>query len=179
MNKASIVTEMQNLVHYFTETCLSIEDDIFFTKTKGKWSVAENIQHLILSANTTLLAFQLPKTLIRWIGGIPTHASRSYEEVHTLYNKKLDEGAKASARYIPKPLHIKKDKSYILNKWNTVNSRFIFVLNKKNTEQELDRYLITHPLLGPITLREICYFTLFHTSHHLNSIIKLSAVQTA
>lgn len=35
----------------------------------------------------------------------------------------------------------------------------------------LDQYLAPHPLLGKITLRELGYFTIYHTEHHL-AIIK-------
>ena len=37
-------------------------------------------------------------------------------------------------------------------------------------EEDLDRYLAPHPLLGKITLRELAYFTIYHTHHHLQII---------
>ena len=30
----------------------------------------------------------------------------------------------------------------------------------------LDKYQLPHPLLGKITVREMLYFTIYHTQHH-------------
>ena len=38
---------------------------------------------------------------------------------------------------------------------------------------DLDRYLLPHPLLGKITLREMLYFTTFHIQHHQQTIENL------
>ena len=38
------------------------------------------------------------------------------------------------------------------------------------TEEELDTYLIPHPLIGKMTLRELLFFTVYHIGHHLKTI---------
>ena len=38
----------------------------------------------------------------------------------------------------------------------------------------MDNFLIKHPLLGKITLRELCYFTIYHTQHHIKIITTLT-----
>ena len=177
MNKADIITDLQNVNHHFSSTCNAIEEAAFFEKPGNKWSVAENVQHLVLSVSTTTLAFQLPKLLVRLIGGKPNRPSGSFEELKAKYYCKLDEGAKASSRYVPKPILHRAGKEKLLDKWNKVNSKLIYVLTHNNSEQELDVYLVKHPLLGRITLRELCYFTVFHTQHHLNSIAKTHAAE--
>jgi hypothetical protein len=40
------------------------------------------------------------------------------------------------------------------------------------SEKNLDAYLLPHPLLGKITVREMLFFTTFHTDHHLNIMQK-------
>jgi hypothetical protein len=37
-------------------------------------------------------------------------------------------------------------------------------------EADLDRYLLPHPLLGKLTLREMLHFTLYHNYHHVQSV---------
>ena len=32
---------------------------------------------------------------------------------------------------------------------------------------DLDKYVLPHPLLGKVTLREMLYFTIHHNEHHL------------
>jgi hypothetical protein len=36
----------------------------------------------------------------------------------------------------------------------------------KFTEEELDKYILPHPLLGKLTIREMMYFTIYHVLHH-------------
>jgi len=49
--------------------------------------------------------------------------------------------------------------------------KLIIAIEKKSTDTQLDQYIAPHPLLGKITLRELGYFTIYHTQHHL-AIIK-------
>jgi hypothetical protein len=176
MNKNEIITTAENCFHKFSENCNRINDSALFQKTGNKWSAAENIQHLILSIKMTTLAFRLPKLIIRMVGGKPNRSSRSYEELKVRYYKKLEDGGKASAKYIPKPIEIKYGKQKLMDNWQNVTAGFINALIKKNQEDDLDNYLVKHPLLGRITLRELCYFTIFHTEHHLQVIYKISTI---
>jgi len=34
-------------------------------------------------------------------------------------------------------------------------------------EDDLDRVMLPHPLLGKLTLREMLFFTIYHVEHHL------------
>jgi DinB superfamily len=172
MTKTEIITAAENIFNQFSETSSSIDESQLFKRPQNKWSAAENIQHLIISTNTTSLAFWLPKFLVRWIGGTPNRASRTFDEVKDKYYKKLSEGGKASGRFVPKPIEIKYGKQKLIDNWNKASAKFIQALIKNRSEKDLDGYLVKHPLLGRITLRELCYFTIFHTQHHLQSIQK-------
>ncbi|MEO6540363.1 MAG: DinB family protein [Ferruginibacter sp.] len=172
MTKTEIITAAENMFKQFSDTCHTMEETRLFKRPENKWSAAENIQHLIISTNTTTLAYGLPKFLVRWIGGTPNRASRTYTELKDKYYKKLSDGGRASGRFVPKPIEIRYGKQKLLDNWNKATVRFITALTKNRTEKDLDSYLAKHPLLGHITLRELCYFTIFHTEHHLNSIQK-------
>jgi len=49
--------------------------------------------------------------------------------------------------------------------------RLANAIERNWTDEKLDNYLAPHPLLGKLTLRELIYFTIYHTEHHL-AIIK-------
>jgi len=34
------------------------------------------------------------------------------------------------------------------------------------SEEDLDKLILPHPLLGKLTLREMMYFTIYHVQHH-------------
>jgi len=86
------------------------------------------------------------------------------------YKLKLEQGGKASGRYVPKFISPKISKDKLLKTYNKVMLRLIGSINKNWTDPQLDHYIAPHPLLGKITIRELCYFTIHHTLHHLNSI---------
>lgn len=176
MTKKEILTAAENIFSLCTTYCNRINETDFFEKPNSKWSVAENIQHLIISTNTATLAYSLPKFLVRWMGGKPNRNSRTYEELVARYKKKLAEGAAASGRFVPKPITLHYGKERLIQNWITATTRHTAAIQKNRTESDLNDYLIKHPLLGRITLRELCYFTIYHTEHHLNIISTRAAI---
>jgi len=177
MTKTEIITAAEKSFNLFSETCNSITEPVLFKKPDDKWSAAENIQHLIISTKMTALAYRLPKFVVKLIGGTPKRPSRTYEELKDKYYKKLADGGRASGLFVPKPIEIKYSKKKLIDNWQNVAAAFIQAVTKNRTEQDLDNYLAKHPLLGRITLRELCYFTIFHTEHHLQAIHKISEKQ--
>jgi hypothetical protein len=172
MTKPEIITATENIFNQFSNACRHIDETVLFKRPENKWSVAENMQHLIISTNMSSLAYRLPVLLVRLIGGRPNRPSVTFEDLKNKYETRLREGARASGRFVPKPFDIKYGKEKLLLNWDLATSTFIKSLTKNRTEKDLDNYLVKHPLLGKITLRELCYFTIFHTEHHLNSIQK-------
>ena len=168
MHKEEILTASKRIFNQFTEVCLQTPDEKFFALPKEKWSIAENADHLIRAIKTTQLAYSLPKFFGRMIFGKPNRSSRSYEELVEKYKLKLAQGGKATGRYIPKVIARKKFE--LMKEWQKRNQKYLESLELRWKDQQLDQYIAPHPLLGKITLRELCYFTIYHTEHHLNII---------
>ena len=137
----------------------------FFTE---KWSISQNVDHLTRAVETTKLAYSLPKILIRTFFGKANRPSRTYEELVAKYKLKLEQGGKASGRYLPKTRVSKK--LTLIQKWQRANETYLEAVELKWNDAQLDHYIAPHPLLGKLTLRELCYFTIYHTAHHLNII---------
>jgi hypothetical protein len=168
MDKEEIIRRSKEIFNQFTDICLEIPDEKFFFEPKEKWSIAENADHLIRAIKTTQLAYSLPKPIVRLVGGKPNRASRSYDELVKKYKLKLEQGGKATGRYIPKISAATKFS--LMQHWQKRNEKYLECLELKWKDLQLDKYLAPHPLLGKITLRELCYFTIYHTEHHLNAI---------
>jgi DinB superfamily len=175
MTKTAIMTASEAIFKKVADSCSGMEEAVFFEPRQGKWSAAENLQHLIISTNLTTIAYSLPHFIVRWYAGTPNRASRTYDEVKTKYYQKLSEGGRAPARFVPRSVDKKYSKQKLLDKWNRATEKYLRALDKRRTEEDLDNYLAKHPLLGRITLRELCYFTVFHTEHHLQTILKPAA----
>lgn len=168
--KDEILINLERVRKEFSECCYSIQEDIFFRQPSEKWSIAQNVTHLITSANMTRLAYRLPKFIVRLYGGKPNRPSRSYDELVAKYILKLEQGGKASGRFVAKPVQPGIKKENIIDTFNKSMEILILSIEKKWEEDQLDRYLAPHPLLGKLTLRELCFFTIYHTEHHLKII---------
>ena len=172
MTKEEIIKQLNSAKEEFSCFCTGIDTDLFFRQPAEKWSVAQNVKHLIISANTTKLAFSLPKFIVKLYAGKPNRPSRSYDELVNKYKVKLQQGGKASGIYIPKTIAPLTGKENMLHSFIKSMNRLITSVDQKWTDQQLDQYIAPHPLLGKITLRELCYFTIYHTHHHLDIIKK-------
>ncbi|MBM3415170.1 MAG: DinB family protein [Bacteroidetes bacterium] len=153
--------------------CRSLTDEQFFYQPVGKWSPAQQVKHLITATHTAKLAFTLPKFIVRLIGGKPNRHSRTYDELVAKYKLKLEQGGKASRPYIPKPVPASYGKEKLLIRYSQSMQDFAGAVAKNWKEPLPDHYLAPHPLLGRVTLRELCYFTIYHTHHHLTAIRNL------
>jgi hypothetical protein len=159
----------------FNSYCSSLSDENFFYQPEGKWSPAQQVNHLVAATANASLAFTIPKFMVRWVGGKPNRPSRSYDELVAKYKLKLEQGGRASKRYIPKPIPASYGKEKLLNNFAKAMDKMAIAIKKNWKESQPDQYLAPHPLLGKITLRELGYFTIHHTYHHLESIQKMTA----
>jgi hypothetical protein len=168
MDKKEIITASKKIFNEFTDTSLQIPDNKFFFLPAEKWSISQNVDHLTRAVKTTKLAYSLPKTFIRILFGKANRPSKTYEELVAKYKLKLAQGGKASGRYLPKTTVTKK--LTLIQKWQRENERYLEAVELNWDDAQLDHYIAPHPLLGKLTLRELCYFTIYHTEHHLNII---------
>lgn len=168
--KAEILAGLSQSARELLQYCSTLTDEQFFRQPKDKWSVAQNLVHLISSAKMTSLPYQLPKFIVRLYSGRPNRVSRSYDELVHKYQSKLAAGGKASGRYIAKPVHAGAGKASLLLTYGEKMEALHRLIDKRWTDGKLDQYLAPHPLLGKITLRELGFFTIYHTYHHLRII---------
>lgn len=174
MTQKEIIIATEKSFSAFTNYCNSINDAAFFNQPGAKWTIAQNVEHLIIATKTAALAFTLPKFLVRWVGGTPNRKSRTYEEIVAKYKNKLAAGGAAGGRFIPKKFTLSYGKQKMMFNWNNATINYLTAIQKNSNEATLDNYLVRHPLLGRITLRELCYFTIYHTEHHLKTIAAIS-----
>jgi hypothetical protein len=170
-NQVQTIAASKIIFEELADYCLGIPENVFFFHpSDSKWSIAENIMHLVISTNASTMAYSLPKWMVRLVGGKPNRAGKTYDELVKKYTDKLLQGGRASGRYIPKKISPGYTKEKLLQQWRQTTNRYLDVLTNKSTDETLDNYLAPHPLLGKITLQELCYFTRYHTEHHFNII---------
>jgi hypothetical protein len=97
--------------------------------------------------------------------GNANRPSKTYDELVEKYNSKLLIGGRASGPFVPKTISFEQ-KELLLEKYYKHKEKLISKITKIS-EEDLDKYILPHPLLGKITLREMLFFTIHHNVHHL------------
>lgn len=149
-----------------------LSDGAFFAPQGSAWSPAEHVRHLRKSSAPLVTALKLPQLVLRLRFGGRSGASRSFREMRDLYLARLAAGGGAgefAPRPEPPPAHPVDRRREIVNAWTAVTVELGNAMNRWS-ESALDRHQLPHPLLGPLSVREMLEFTVYHTAHHLRRI---------
>lgn len=159
-----LVERHQALIRFveeLTETDFNYQPD-------QKWTAGQQLEHILLSLQQLNTGLKIPKLILRTTFGLANRPSRDYEGVVEKYKEKLADGGKAPSKYVPKKVVMAQR-----NKLSDDLQISLVKLQKgldKFSETELDKYILPHPLLGKMTLREMLCFMHYHTDFHLQSI---------
>jgi len=149
----------------FTHFVATQSEQQFVNTPNGKWSVGQNLEHLIRSLAPVNQALLLPGFILRLLFGTPNRKPRTYQELIDRYNQKLAAGGRARGRFVPPAIA-----------WNNRDKKIAALNREKDkiiarlsswSESKLDTCLLPHPLLGKLTLREMLFFSVYHIEHHL------------
>jgi hypothetical protein len=167
-----IIQGLEDKYAYLTQWLENQKDENFsISSTEGKWSTGEHIDHLIKSTKPLNMAMRLPKMQLRMMFGKPNREGRTFEQIVARYKVKLaDNNGQTTSRYEPK--NITNDKKQELIKTLQDEKERLQRITSKWREKDLDNYLLPHPLLGKMTIREIMLFTIYHTQHHIDILEK-------
>ena len=168
MTKQEILQKLAEGFSIVDDTLRNADDAVFYVRKDNKWSIAENCKHLSLSVKPLNTAFSLPNFTLLFFGKLNREA-RTYDEMGTKYLQKLAEGAVAPEQFVPEKIEVGKKES-LIQELEKINDSFLKKVDDF-TEEDLDKYLIPHPVLGKLTIREMLYFTIYHTLHHHKAIL--------
>lgn len=166
--KTKLIAELkdsnQRVTNWFTE--IPAED--FFLRQGEIWSESDNVDHLIKSHKPISKALKLPRFTLQAMFGKPERESRPYKEICKIYRDEIAKGAQASGRYLPNqenPENAEEKKKELLDQFSKASEELVSIA-KKWDENELDGYLLPHPLIGKLTIREMLFFTIYHNLRH-------------
>jgi hypothetical protein len=155
----------QRVIDWFA--AITVEN--FFIRNPEEWSASENVDHLIKAHKPVAQALNLPRLALRAMFGRPHRASLTYEELCTAYRDEISKGAQASGRYLPNQENpnsgTERKKQELLQEFSKVSTKLVSIVETWDGN-ELDQYVLPHPILGKLTVREILYFTIYHNLRH-------------
>ena len=165
MDRQQLSSRLINDYDAFITYLCSLSEAEFMHAAPGKWTAGQQLDHILRAVKPVTLAFRLPRFIPRMLFGKPNRPGRSNEALVEKYKDKLQQGGRASGRFVPGPVAFSQRDELAKHLRSTVSSLSRTVAGMK--EEDLDAYILPHPLLGKLTLREMLYFTIYHVEHHL------------
>ncbi len=173
MTRAEIIQHLKGNHEEFITTIESLLETQFNFAPEGKWNAGQTLDHLYRAVSTLSMGMMLPKFSFATLYGVSNRPSKSYDDLVKKYQQKLTEGGKAHGRYLPEKISFANQQRAHAALRKAVNS--ICKNLDGYSEAQLDHYILPHPLLGKITIREMMYFTMYHAEHHRKIILRDSA----
>ncbi|MBC7949187.1 MAG: DinB family protein [Chitinophagaceae bacterium] len=170
MNQKEIIEKLETSHREFSHFIMSLNDAQLTTAPEGKWKPIQHLDHICRSVGAVSQALMLPKIVIRLVVGISNRPSKSYDALVEKYKSKLNQGGKAKGRFVPGSANPASKNNLSDKMENSVRKLCRRLLSY--SEDQLDYYILPHPLLGKLTMREMLYFTIYHAEHHRNLIQK-------
>jgi hypothetical protein len=170
MNKQLIIKCLTENHQAFIACIHELSAEDFMVGKNDKWSGGQQLEHIYLSVKPVTLAFRFPKFLMNLIWGKSNRVGRNYDALIQRYHDKLAFGGRASGPFVPKKVDLAKGQKLTSNLTKQVAQLCLSI--EKFSEEDLDLYILPHPLLGKLTLREMLFFTIYHVKHHENLLIK-------
>ena len=170
MTKEVIIKKLLSNHQEFVELIFSLTENEFSYSPNGKWTAGQHFEHIYLSVSPLTKALRMPGLLLKLIFGKANRPSKDYDALVKKYHDKLEKGGAASGRFIPKQIAF-DDREKLQQKLLRTVKKLCKAVDGY-TEQELDQYILPHPLLGKLTIREMLYFTMYHVEHHKKLIIQ-------
>lgn len=167
-SKEDIILGLNEKIDAFCRFISQMKKEEFEAAPNGKWSAGQNLDHLIRAIKPLQLGYRLPKFFLKLFFGLTNRLSKSYDQLVEKYKFKLSQGGKASGPFIP-PIILFENKQSLLKTYEKQKQNFIKKVQRQK-ETDLDKYILPHPLLGKLTLREMLFFTIYHNQHHLESL---------
>lgn len=134
----------------------------------NKWNAGQHLDHITKSVAILKMAFLYPKWFVKYKFGKANRPSRTATEVIEKYLLKLKTAKQTPSRFQPKIINFKAKETALIKLEKEVKK--LIQKSKKYNETNLDLYILPHPLLGKLTIREMLYFTDYHVLHHLELI---------
>lgn len=166
MNKSEIIDTLKKK-HADFITYLSGLDDVAFMYSfqNEKWTAGQQADHIYRSLMPIHLILKFPKWTIKQLLGTANRPSKSYDELVAKYYTKLENRTGTPPGFFsPKEINVSIKPIVFAKIENNLNK--ICTSIEGYSETELDEFILPHPLLGKVTLREMMYFTILHVEHH-------------
>jgi hypothetical protein len=170
MNREQIAALTDRSYSTFISFVSNADEELWLFAPDHKWTTGQHTLHLLESIKPLNFALSLPGFILKWKYGTSNRATRSYEEVIERYQQRLAENNGAvfhASQSMEVPAF--SEKSYLLNRLQ-VEYKKLHYKTLRIPETSLDSYVLPHPLMGKMPVRELIMWSAYHADHHLKTV---------
>src|SRR5690554_638154 len=153
----AFVKNHQELIDYVN----ALTDEEFTFSYDGKWTAGQQLSHAYLCLLPLPKSLALKEYILQKFGKI----DRLAWDYDTVMEQYMKTSRKAPERFLPE--HIgPEQKTKLTADFQEILSAIQQSLDGF-TEEDLDTFVLPHPILGNLTIREMFYLMTYHPIHHL------------
>lgn len=176
-SQEEIIAATQTVGTYVGDFFSGLSPERFTYETEGVWSAQSNLQHMLLSLKPLAKAISMSPDRLEKMFGRSDRSSEDYDVIVQHYQKKLEEGLRAEGSgFEPVGYRMPEDvedvQAYLLEEWHKTIEKYLAAIDEWS-DTDLDAYLLPHPAVPDMTVREMLMFTLYHNIHHVEDVTRL------
>lgn len=170
MDKETITNLLEEKNQKLIDWLSNQDDEKWQEGPEGKWTSGQQALHLLQSIKPLNTALSLPKFILKFKFGKSNRDLRDYDTIVNRYHERLKEVKgityKGSQNMKVPTL---SDKAYILNRLQVEHKKLQYkTLHWK--DDALNNYILPHPLMGKMPVRELIMWTAYHIEHHTKTL---------
>ncbi|WP_341228201.1 DinB family protein [uncultured Arcticibacterium sp.] len=165
MNKLEIKEDFQKTLDSVINDVDHLTKEQFYFQKNNKWSAAQNMAHLTLSAKIFRKALRAPKIALVLKFGFNLNEQRDSEWIERTYG---NAEFPAVTGFEPR-MHEISSLAYEMEQFLNVHQDVIILIDQ-TPEWQLSSLRLPQPVLGKLSIREMCLFFTFHIRHHQKAI---------
>ena len=169
MNKSEIIAHATDSSLKITDWIKNQDDDKFDRGPDNKWTTAQVLDHLVQSDKKIRQAISFPRFILRYKFGKPNRGSRDYQSLVNRYYERMAAIDGPVRTITSTNSFTADDKESLLDEFDKSARKLIKAMMRWK-DDSMDNYLVPHPAMGKLLVREMMMWASFHHLHHLEAL---------
>jgi hypothetical protein len=165
MNKEELKSELRKAYKAILEDLAQITDEGFYIQKNGKWSAAQNMAHLTLSAKLFSRALKAPKLALVYKFGLHFASQMDLNSIDKFYKSAT---IPSVTGFEPK-MSLDTNQDYEKKEFEKYHENIISSLDSWSLWQ-LKLFQLPQLVFGRLSIYEMMYFFSYHIEHHRKAI---------
>ncbi len=166
MTNTAIISKFKDSHDAFINYIDSLsEPEFMHSHNNEKWNAGQQMNHIGMSLGALKKGMNLPKLALKVTFGTTNEPSKSYDEVVKKYTDRLKEPYDITGSKFDPSIIEFKDKAAGIERFKSTASKLVQAY-QKFSDKDAEKYVLPHPLIGNLSMKEFMLFDIFHVEHH-------------